>query len=233
MAAIKIFPVLLFPLLLVGGCDTFNSNPKTVIVIQPFDDISKKQVQEVYLGLIPVYDTVIIRKSISLPSLAYTAPRNRYRADSLIRFLNQKIGRDSTLIGLTTKDISTTKGKHTDFGIMGLAFCPGNACVVSTFRLNKNKLPEQFYKVAIHELGHTAGLPHCREKTCYLRDAKGGNPLDEEIAFCKKCRSYLEGKGGSFDEAVLSRGSHKPRLILTYCIFVIRQTRYERHSRNR
>jgi archaemetzincin len=102
---------------------------------------------------------------------------------------------DTTIIGLTTKDISTTKGKFKDWGIMGLANCPGTACVVSTFRLNKNKLSEQFYKVAIHELGHTSGLPHCKEKSCYLRDAEGGNPLDEEVAFCKRCTSHLKSKG--------------------------------------
>lgn len=78
---------------------------------------------------------------------------------------------------------------------MGLGYCPGNACVVSTFRLARNNTATQFYKVAIHELGHTQGLPHCKNKTCYMRDAEGGNPLDEETGFCAPCTTILRNKG--------------------------------------
>jgi archaemetzincin len=53
----------------------------------------------------------------------------------------------------------------------------------------------QFYKVAIHELGHTQGLPHCENKTCYMRDAEGGNPLEEEVDFCKTCKMFLKNRG--------------------------------------
>ena len=53
---------------------------------------------------------------------------------------------------------------------------------------------KQFFKVAIHELGHTQGLPHCPEKSCYMRDAEGGNPTDEEVEFCPKCKKHLRTK---------------------------------------
>jgi archaemetzincin len=78
---------------------------------------------------------------------------------------------------------------------MGLGFCPGNVCVASTFRLSKKNLKEQFYKVAIHELGHTQGLPHCEDKSCFMRDAEGGNPLNEEHGFCEVCKLFLKSKG--------------------------------------
>ena len=184
----------LFIILLTGSCQ-LQDPAKKVVVMQPFDDMPQKHVQEIYRRINPVYDTVIIRKAIPLPALAYTAPRNRYRADSLIRFLKNRVGKDTLIMGLTSKDISTTKGKFNDYGIMGLAYSPGNSCVISSFRLNKNKLADQLYKVAIHELGHTTGLPHCKIKSCYLRDAEGGNPLDHEISFCKTCQSHLKNKG--------------------------------------
>jgi len=76
--------------------------------------------------------------------------------------------------------------------VMGLGFMPGNACVVSSFRLSKKKRAEQFYKVVLHELGHTQGLPHCAVKTCFMRDAEGKNPTDEETGFCNSCRKHLE-----------------------------------------
>lgn len=77
---------------------------------------------------------------------------------------------------------------------MGLGYRPGNACVASSFRLTKKNKTQQFHKVALHELGHTQGLPHCPDKSCLMRDAEGGNPLDEEKAFCASCRQYLKSK---------------------------------------
>lgn len=129
-----------------------------------------------------------------MPAQSYYSLRKRYRADFLIRYLNQPGDSDTIVIGLTSRDISTTKGDISDWGIMGLGLCPGNACIVSSFRLDKINLSDQFYKVAIHELGHTQGLSHCNDKTCYMRDAKGGNVLNEEKGFCSKCESFLKGK---------------------------------------
>lgn len=39
------------------------------------------------------------------------------------------------MIGITQKDISTSKGQYADWGIMGLAYRPGNSCVASYYRL--------------------------------------------------------------------------------------------------
>lgn len=101
-------------------------------------------------------------------------------------------------IGLTSKDISAARGKIRDFGIMGLGYRPGKACVASKYRLSRENTDEQFYKVAIHELGHTQGLPHCPEKMCFMRDAEGKNPTDEETDFCRKCKTFLINKNWKF-----------------------------------
>jgi archaemetzincin len=75
-----------------------------------------------------------------------------------------------------------------DYGVMGLGFMPGKACVASNFRLRNKK---NFFKVVIHELGHTTGLPHCPDKTCYMRDAEGGDHTSLENGFCGKCKKQL------------------------------------------
>lgn len=166
-----------------------------VFVVQPFADIPADQVTLVYEKLKAINSKIILGRSIALPVSTYYQPRSRYRADSLINYLDRLGSADTVIIGVTEKDISTTKGKIADWGIMGLGFQPGNACVVSTFRLSKSNLPEQLFKISLHELGHTQGLPHCKNKTCYMRDAEGGNHLDEETGFCPSCRSFLESKG--------------------------------------
>ncbi|WP_317125309.1 hypothetical protein [Flavobacterium cutihirudinis] len=113
----------------------------------------------------------------------------------MIKCLKNNIGKDSVIVGLSNSDISTTKNGISDWGVMGLGYNPGTACVVSDFRLSVKNKNQQFYKLVLHELGHTAGLPHCKIKTCLMRDAEGGNPLDQEKCFCKDCKSFLKSKG--------------------------------------
>ena len=78
---------------------------------------------------------------------------------------------------------------------MGLGYTPGQACVVSTYRLAASGRDSQLYKVAVHELGHTQGLQHCKDTTCFMRDAEGGNHLDAEKGFCPDCKRFLRNKG--------------------------------------
>ncbi|WP_326521356.1 matrixin family metalloprotease [Rhizosphaericola mali] len=101
-------------------------------------------------------------------------------------------------LGLTSFDISTTKNSIKDWGVMGLGFEPGKACIASDFRLSSNEKLMQLFKVSIHELGHTQGLKHCKVKSCFMRDAEGRNPTNEEIEFCKTCKHTLISKGWRF-----------------------------------
>lgn len=170
-----------------------------IIIIQPLGDMPVQHVRHVQERLKKVYPHVRIKQSIELPSQAYYRPRKRYRADSLIRFLKDRTAEGNITIGMTSSDISHTTGSSVDYGIMGLGYQPGKSCVVSTFRLAKKNIPSQFFKLCLHELGHTQGLPHCPEKTCYMRDAEGGNHFDEQTAFCKTCREYLESRNWHFE----------------------------------
>lgn len=172
--------------------------PAITILIQPFRDIKPESVKKVTEGIKKVYPNVKVLAAIDFPENTYYKERNRYRADSIIKFLSSKTKEGFVMIGLTSKDISATRGKIKDFGIMGLGYRPGKACVASKFRLSKENQDEQFYKIAIHELGHTQGLPHCPEKMCFMRDAEGKNPTNEETDFCKKCKTFLINKNWKF-----------------------------------
>lgn len=205
-----IFPAVLL-LLLLCGCKNKHPRPEqkrqtkqqTVsqvvagsggiqVKVLPLGKISQTFIDQANQHLKGVIDNVEVLQRTSMPASAYYRPRARHRADSLINWMNRMAKSGEVYVGVTMQDISTTKGDVKDFGIMGLGYCPGNACVVSSFRL-KNK--SCFYKVVIHELGHTAGLPHCPVKSCFMRDAKGGDPTAEEKEFCTSCRSFLQKKG--------------------------------------
>ena len=115
--------------------------------------------------------------SIPLPEYAYYAPRQRYRADSLLSFLKEFKKGNNLILGLTEKDISTSKNGFRDWGVFGLGYCPGAACVISTYRLNRHSNMKDFNQrllnVCLHEIGHNLGLPHCTIDTCLMKDAKG------------------------------------------------------------
>lgn len=196
-------------IVLLAGCTPHSKNkkkitaaskrtaPATVIKIVPLGKTTQPFITGVYNDLKKLMDSVLLLEKEEMPAAAYYAPRKRYRADTLIHWMSSRAKENEVYAGITMQDISTTKGDNPDYGVMGLGFMPGKACVASSFRLRDKK---NFFKVLIHELGHTAGLPHCPEKTCFMRDAEGGDPTGEEKEFCVKCKGYLKEKGWKLDD---------------------------------
>ena len=207
MNPIKPFLIFACSILVLAGCRENLTNPdvirvgtprkqQIVIKVLPLGPVDKGSMEAAVTALENYAGPVTLLKPQDLPVHTFYPPRNRYRADKLIEWMAAEAGRGEVYVGLTTKDISTTKENVYDYGVIGLGYRPGRACVISSFRL-KNKA--SFYKVVLHEVAHTAGLPHCPEKTCFLRDAKGGDPTGEETGFCIKCEKFLKLKGWVFD----------------------------------
>lgn len=191
--------IILFTALLLSIFSCSQPTKKVVqeitIEIQPFVGFSERDAKYIASEIMKIYPKVTVKAPINFPQTAFNKERKRYRADSLITFLATRTTEKHVTIGLTDNDISTTKGPAADWGVMGLGFCPGKACIASTFRLAKDQKIEQLFKVAIHELGHTQGLPHCVLNTCFMRDAEGKNPTNEEKEFCIGCKQLLVERG--------------------------------------
>ncbi len=138
----------------------------------------------------------------ALPEAAWYAPRKRYRAERLLDFLEAvRPSADDRILGITDRDISTTKGRHEDWGILGLATLDGSVCVVSSYRTRKklSNAPDRklrarvrFAKTVVHELGHNFNLEHCPNRGCLMEDAMGTvKTTDREYTFCDACRRKL------------------------------------------
>jgi archaemetzincin len=132
---------------------------------------------------------VVRHEVVELPKQAFYEPRRRYRADELLDFLERfadeaeaaEPGAEIKVLGMTEVDISTTKEPHEDWGIFGLGRSPGRTAVISSKRLkrrpkNREHVRFRVATTAVHEIGHTFGLPHCAEKQarCVMLDAEGG-----------------------------------------------------------
>lgn len=85
--------------------------------------------------------------------------------------------------------------------VYGLAEKSGNYAVLSYFRLD-----ERFYgrrhseklfrdrvlKEALHEIGHLAGLEHCKSKKCVMTFSPNIIYVDRKKAeFCERCKMFL------------------------------------------
>ena len=134
-----------------------------------------------------------------LPAFAYFKERNRYKADSIINYLETlNSGQYRFVAGLTSKDISTTNGHNPDWGIFGLGSLTGRGCITSTYRLKRNAslslLTDRLQKVILHEIGHNYGLPHCTTPyPCFMKAANGKiSEVDSEpLDMCKVCRHRI------------------------------------------
>lgn len=175
-----------------------DGNKKQIVILQPLHSFSTKTLLYLKDSIEEFYPVkVIIAPLKEFPVNVYYQPRNRYRADSTIKWLKQIVPDSVRLIvGITDADISTSKGLHKDYGVMGLGYHPGKACVVSTVRIRKSaasaqQLQQRIFKVVVHEMGHNFGLPHCLNQSCIMVDAEGKMKLDDEKGLCADCNRKI------------------------------------------
>ena len=171
---------------------------KKTLHVYFFEGFNKYLGENTLNELKETFDSVAFEGTIPFPDSAYYAPRQRYKADKLVKHLRHLQASNSELVvGFSPKDISDKVHGYDDFGVMGWTRHSLRSSVVSTHRLaDKSRLQEDFVKLVLHELGHADGLPHCKESTtCYMRDANKQNHFPELLGFCDKCTKHLKSKG--------------------------------------
>jgi len=169
-----------------------------VIRLVPLGDVEPELLDAVSKAITArVNATIEVAGREELPAEAFYKPRKRWRAEKLLEFLDARAAGAWRVVGVTNAEISTTKGDIVDWGIAGLGTIGGPACVVSAQLYKKHSktkavMLRRFSDVAVHELGHTLGMPHCESKGCVMADAKGNaiKSADHSTGeYCGPCRA--------------------------------------------
>jgi archaemetzincin len=128
------------------------------------------------------------------PSFAFEPTRGQYYATAVLeRLASSAPGDGVRLLAVTALDLFVPVLTY----VFGEAQLEGPAAVVSTFRLreefygmpvNEALLMERLTKEAVHELGHTCGLRHCRDWRCAMASTHAVERLDlKEARLCQEC----------------------------------------------
>ena len=138
---------------------------------------------------------VKIAKQGPVPQQAFHSRRQQYRADDFLKVARNEPG-DRVLV-VTNYDLYTD---NLNF-VFGLADSPGKFAVISFFRLRMGADEETFrhraVKEAIHELGHTMGLPHCAKPRCVMRFSNSlGETDDKGTDWCEGCEMKIQRERG-------------------------------------
>lgn len=127
-------------------------------------------------------------------SVAFNASRRQYNSSMLLaELVALRPGDAFRIIGITDLDLFIPILTF----VFGEAQLNGPAAIVSTHRLqneyyglpaNDVLLQERFEKEAIHELGHTFGLVHCRNDRCVMNASTYVENIDQKpVDLCFSC----------------------------------------------
>jgi archaemetzincin len=128
------------------------------------------------------------------PGVSFDHSRRQYNANVLLReLLTDPDGEGTKILGVTGCDLFAPALTY----VFGEAQLNGRAGIVSIERLrseayglypNDRLLRRRLQKEAIHELGHTYGLVHCRDASCVMHASTWAEQIDFKSArFCIRC----------------------------------------------
>ncbi|MGA8181493.1 MAG: archaemetzincin family Zn-dependent metalloprotease [Desulfobacterales bacterium] len=131
-------------------------------------------------------------------NFAFDPGRGQYYSTVILEKLAIRLpAQNVKVIAITQVDLFIPILTH----VYGEAQLAGRACIVSTFRLKEGlspvNIPENYekrlVKEALHELGHTFNLRHCRDKSCIMHYCRSIRDVDRKSdQLCRYCKILLE-----------------------------------------
>lgn len=164
-------------------------------------DIDLKEVSFLPDALLKVFKTItfeISEPAFELPSYAYNKLREQYNSTLLLEYLSiiKPEGYEKYL-GIVSADLYANGLNF----VFGEAILNGKEAIISLHRLrpefygkpsNEKLFRSRILKEAVHELGHTFGLTHCRKPDCVMHFSNSIIDTDLKSNLpCSSCQNRL------------------------------------------
>lgn len=137
-----------------------------------------------------------VREDLLDIGFAFDPVRNQYYSTAILEAL-MAVSAGVRVLGVTAADLYVPVLTF----VFGEAQLSGDVALVSLHRLRERfyGLParaeleqERLLKEAVHELGHTFGLRHCRDWRCVMSSSHDISRIDAKGAeFCPACRARI------------------------------------------
>ena len=173
------------------------------IRIIPLEPVSHELVTSIVHPLRSIFQTEVLLDPPlrNMINSTYDDSRLQYNSTQLIGELLQLSSSSSKIIGITSVDLFVPILTY----VFGEAQLNGTAAVVSTYRLDNTIYgldpdPILFFERSltevVHELGHTYGLYHCKDRECAMHSSTAVEDIDQKSAtLCQNCKRQIGLEG--------------------------------------
>jgi len=137
--------------------------------------------------------TIQVSEPLDTPEMAFDSSRKQYHSTRILATLEEKSEAGAgRVLAVTSFDLYVPGMNY----VFGEARCPGRVAVISTYRLNTNRLElleARVVKEAVHETGHMLGLRHCTRHSCVMYFSEQLADTDRKMeSFCSECEGKMK-----------------------------------------